>query len=80
MRNEVNAVMGSQAFRDKLPTSSAPFAMFRVLAQLCEVPSRNIVFSELRGPCLPGGLMAGILAEGAMTLPVTLSGGVLFAS
>ena len=80
MRNEVNAVMESQAFRHQLPPSSTPFAMFRVLAQLCEVPSRNIVFSELRGPCLLGGLMAGILAEGAMTLPVTLSGGVLFAS
>jgi len=39
-------------------------------------PSRAHVFSEARF----GLVVMGILAEGAIVLPVTLSGGVLFAS
>ena len=45
-----------------------------------QLHSRNIVADALSQYVRNCTLHVGILAEGAMTLPVTLSGGVLFAS
>ena len=83
MRYEVNAVMVTPGVEPAEPMANDARLMFQ---RVCghgrgsDSASGNIVFDGVacvRGPASPVG---GILAEGAMTLPVTLSGGVLFAS